>query len=197
MKKAFLAIILAVLSQGVFPFSLELFTAFPFIVSDISEYPAVYKATAVGIGITTLERGATFGLTAWGIAYSPYSAESLKREGSGLPDQRGISEVFMLPFGFQLSLGCSVLPFETKTVVFPVTVSFHSKTDFLKSETHIDMGIAAAAGIKYQLKRWNFFVRAEMFFDMYRIVIPYRGKLDTKGPNVLGIVPHAGIGFTI
>jgi hypothetical protein len=196
MKKTFLTVTLAFLSSGAFALSLELFTAFPFVVSDVSENPAVYRATAVGIGVTTLERDATFGLTAWGIAYSPSYAESVRKEGSDEPDRHGVSEVFLLPFGFHLSLGCSVLPFETKTVRFPVTVSFHFKTDFLKSEAHIDMGVAAALGIKYQVMRLNFFARAEIFFDIYRIVIPYRGKLDTKGPNVFGVVPHAGIGFT-
>lgn len=193
----FFAVLLFLLS-GVraFGISVEIFGAVPMVLSDVSDEPAVYKSGGAGIAITTLERDAAFGLTATGIAYSPFFAESIKKAGSNQADRHGVPEIFFLPFGFHISLGCSVLPFETRTIFFPVTVSFHSKMDYLKSEAHIDMGIAAAAGVKYQVKRVNFFARAEIFFDIYRIVIPFGGKLETKGPNVFGVTPQIGIGFT-
>ncbi|GMO53301.1 MAG: hypothetical protein Pg6C_19650 [Treponemataceae bacterium] len=197
-RQVILFAVLLFLLSGVraFGVSVEIFGAVPMVVSDISDEPAAYKSYGAGIAITTLERDATFGLTAAGITYSPFFAESIKKAGAAKADRHGVGEVFFLPFGFHLSLGCSVLPFETRVIFFPVTVSFHFKTDYLRTETHIDMGVAAAAGIKCQVKRVNFFVRAEIFFDIYRVVIPFRGKLETKGPNVFGVTPQAGIGFT-
>jgi hypothetical protein len=129
-----------------------------------------------------------------GMIYVPHAAESIRKTGG---DVHGVENLFLVSLGFHLSLGCSVLAFRTKTLFFPITVAFHSKFDFLRPETHIDMGIAMAAGIKIPLWRMNFFARAEMFFDIYRIAIPSKGKMRTMGPSVFGVTPQVGLGFRL
>ena len=195
MRKLFvLCTFLSLICARSFALTLETFASFPLVISDISELPITYKANALGLGVTTLEGDAEFGLMAAGTIYLPYAAESLRKTGGNVS---GVENLFLVSLGFHLSLGCSVLAFRTKTLFFPITVAFHTKIDFLQPETHIDMGIAMAAGIKFPLRRINFFARAELFFDMYRIAIPPKGKAKTMGPNVFGITPQAGLGLRL
>jgi hypothetical protein len=195
MRKLFVFFILPLLfCARSFALTLEAFAAFPLVLSDVSELPITYKANALGFGVSTLEGNAEFGLTATGVIYLPYTAESLRKTGGNV---YGVENLFLVSLGFHLSLGCSVLVFNTKSLFFPVTISFHAKTDFLQTETHIDMGIAAAMGVTHPFWRMNFFARVEIFFDMYRIIIPQKGKLETMGPNVFGVIPQVGLGFRL
>jgi hypothetical protein len=192
-KKITAVIAVCIASASLYCITFEFFAAFPIIISDVSALPVTYQSSAFGIGVTTLEDEQTFGITVTGLAYVPFDAQLIKENDAG---KYGVSELFLLPFGLHFSIGCTVLPVETNTVYFPITVSFHSKTDFLKTETHIDMGVAAAAGIKVVINRFNIFARAEVFLDMYRIIIPYQEKLDTAGPSVFGVTPQVGFGIT-
>ncbi|MDR1786534.1 MAG: hypothetical protein LBR23_08785 [Spirochaetaceae bacterium] len=181
-------------AAALFPYTIEVFGALPVVISDVSDVSFTYLSGGVGAGFTTLDGERTFGVTVTAIAYMPFSAEFTAKDGE-LPR----SALAAAPVGMHLSLGCSVLPVDaiTGAVSFPVTVSLHGKADFLQGEAHVDTGVAAAGGIKITGGRFSGFARMEIFFDIYRLVFPQGGGFSTAGPNVFGLTPHIGAGFTL
>jgi hypothetical protein len=192
MHKLILAFSLLLCGAPAFPLTLELFGALPVVANDASESPITYLGGAAGIGLTSLDQEDTFGVTVTSVFYAPFKAESPAQESGA-----ALGDLFAIPFGVHVSLGCSVLPFETISgeFSFPVTVGLHTKTDLLKNETHLDLGVSTTLGIKISRATFSGFLRAEVFFDMYRIIFPVEGKVTAAGPNVLGFIPQAGIGI--
>jgi hypothetical protein len=192
MRRAAVSIGLFLCAAGLFPYTLEIFGAFPLVISDAPEESVVYKAGAIGVGFSTLDNDKTFGVAVTGLIYTPFTAESTAGNGSE------IAALFKAPVGFHLSIGCSVLPFETKIpgFFFPVTISLHTKMDNLRPNVHLDLGISTTLGAKFVRKRFSGFVRMEAFFDVYRLSIPEKGSAVTSGPNVFGLIPQAGFGIT-
>jgi hypothetical protein len=185
------------LFSGVFAAQLEIFPAFPIALSDAYGQTPSSLSGGLGIGLTSMDKSESFGITMRGIV--SHRLLDMNNGVDSVPLPEGMS-----PIGIDVALGTSVLVINTRYFAMPVTIAFHTRAAILEGATQFDFGIAGITGFTFWGKQQSgFFVRSVFYLDFTRVQFIYENFTFEKNlgfePKArlssFGIIPE--IGFTI